>query len=246
MKLTDRILAPRFIYKFVQSCYFPLDKDIVREMWVSGDLKDRLGIKHRKESKNKHSDLESAPMIRDPHVRSASELTLHQTYQPTVSTPADEAEVAEETPALATLVVPLSDQNLLEPQSEISPQLSYYSPTDIPAPSPISGSQHLYPTGDVSHMAQSTSHTHLSRIPQSPGSMPPPSGSNYPRQSTVIYPNAAPESYEMQEWHQPSYPPPGLQSTFSGAKPLAGDGRYRPEEEADLDDTRSWYGGRAL
>lgn len=231
-KLTECILAPRFIYKFAQSTYFPLDKEIVREMWVGGDLKDRLGIKHRKKSKNTHSDLESAPMIRDPHVRSASELTLHQTYQPTVSTPAFEAEVDEQPPALATLVVPLREQNLLESQSEISPQLSYYSPTDIPASSPISGPQQ-HPIDDVSHMAFTT---------LSPTS----------HQSTVAYPlNTVPESYEMQEWHQPSYPPANVQPAPSGAEPLAGDGRHRPEEEGtapdfNTEDSRSWSVGRAL
>ena len=42
----------------MQLCYFPLDKDIVGKMWVSKDLKDHLEVKHRKELKNKHSDLE--------------------------------------------------------------------------------------------------------------------------------------------------------------------------------------------
>ncbi|KIM51232.1 hypothetical protein SCLCIDRAFT_33615 [Scleroderma citrinum Foug A] len=242
-------LAPRFVYKYAQSTYWPLDKDIVREMWVGGDLKDRLGIKRRKKSKNTHSDLESAPMIRDPHVRSASEVTL---YHPTVSTPAVGAEEDEQPPIPPTLVVlPQSEQNLLEPQSEISPQLSYYSPTDIPAPSPISGPQQ-HPVDDVSHMAQLTSLTTLSPTsPQSPGSMPPSSASNYSRQSTAAYPlTVVPESYEMQEWHQPPYPPPSDQPAPSGAEPLAGDGRYQPEEgsvpDSNSEDSRSWRVGRAL
>src|SRR6267154_3399809 len=84
--LTADILAPRFLIKFFKSTYMPLDKDIVREMWVGGDLKDRLGIRHRKESKNKRvSDLETAPMFREPHARSASELALQQGYEPTVT-----------------------------------------------------------------------------------------------------------------------------------------------------------------
>lgn len=248
-KLTECILAPRFVYKYAQSTYWPLDKDIVREMWVGGDLKDRLGIKRRKKSKNTHSDLESAPMIRDPHVRSASEVTL---YHPTVSTPAVGAEEDEQPPIPPTLVVlPQSEQNLLEPQSEISPQLSYYSPTDIPAPSPISGPQQ-HPVDDVSHMAQLTSLTTLSPTsPQSPGSMPPSSASNYSRQSTAAYPlTVVPESYEMQEWHQPPYPPPSDQPAPSGAEPLAGDGRYQPEEgsvpDSNSEDSRSWRVGCAL
>ncbi|KAG1769683.1 hypothetical protein EV702DRAFT_1250782 [Suillus placidus] len=75
--------APRFLVKFFKSTYTPLDKDLVREMWVGGDLKDRLGICRRKESKNKHVDLETAPMFREPYARSASELALQQGYEPT-------------------------------------------------------------------------------------------------------------------------------------------------------------------
>lgn len=85
--------APRFLYKYASSAYAPLDKDIIREMWVGGDLKDRLGIRHRKASKNKNnssnisdvsmSDLEMAPMFREPHARSASEVNLSQMYEPT-------------------------------------------------------------------------------------------------------------------------------------------------------------------
>ncbi|KAG5220586.1 phospholipid-transporting ATPase [Salix suchowensis] len=50
--LTTHCAAPRFLYKFVAQVYFPLDKDIVREAWVMGDLKDQLGIRHRNPKKN--------------------------------------------------------------------------------------------------------------------------------------------------------------------------------------------------
>ena len=52
----------------------PLDRDIVREMWVYGDLKDRLGIKHRKD--RKRGDPEGAPMFHQPHARSQSEVSV--------------------------------------------------------------------------------------------------------------------------------------------------------------------------
>jgi hypothetical protein len=45
----------------------------VREMWVVGDLKDRLGIKHKKHLKK--GDVEAAPMFHQPHARSFSELS---------------------------------------------------------------------------------------------------------------------------------------------------------------------------
>jgi len=52
----------------------PLDRDIVREMWVYGDLKDRLGIKHRKDRKK--GDIEGTPMFHQPHARSHSEVSV--------------------------------------------------------------------------------------------------------------------------------------------------------------------------
>lgn len=39
----------------------PLDKDIIREAWVAGDLKDQLGIQHRKRRKNQ-ADLEHSAL----------------------------------------------------------------------------------------------------------------------------------------------------------------------------------------
>ena len=52
----------------------PLDRDIVREMWVYGDLKDRLGIKRRRGQKK--GDIEGAPMFHQPHARSQSEVSV--------------------------------------------------------------------------------------------------------------------------------------------------------------------------
>ncbi|TIA90033.1 hypothetical protein E3P99_01747 [Wallemia hederae] len=42
-------LAPRFVIKLAHNTYMPMDKDIIRERWIMGDLKDELGIKHRKQ-----------------------------------------------------------------------------------------------------------------------------------------------------------------------------------------------------
>lgn len=244
-------LAPRFIYKFVRSTYAPLDKDIVREAWVGGDLKDRLGIGHRKMSKSKHSDLEAAPMFRDPHVRSASELTLHQTYHPTsLALPPAKPEADEISQDRDTFIIP-SEQNLLDSQPETS-HLSYYSPTDIPSSSPISSS---FPTTEPSNKPLTSSPTHLSPTsPHSPGQIEPPSSSsNYSRPSYLSH--VTEESFELQDL---SYPPTWTHDSvpasahppLSGTESLAGDGRYRPEEtvapDANSDDSRLWYEGRAL
>lgn len=90
--LTMTNTAPRFIIKFTSSAYGPLDKEIVREMWVMGGLKDELGIKHRKESKNKSRppefqdvssrELEAAPIFKQSHLRSTSETSLSSPQPP--------------------------------------------------------------------------------------------------------------------------------------------------------------------
>ncbi|KAG8680208.1 hypothetical protein FRC09_018409 [Ceratobasidium sp. 395] len=49
-------ITPRYLVKFFTQAYMPLDKDIIREAWVAGDLKDQLGIKHRKKSKNSYQE----------------------------------------------------------------------------------------------------------------------------------------------------------------------------------------------
>ena len=43
-------------------------------MWVYGDLKDRLGINHRRDRKK--GDIEGTPMFHHPHARSQSEVSV--------------------------------------------------------------------------------------------------------------------------------------------------------------------------
>ncbi|KAG5641467.1 hypothetical protein DXG03_005130 [Asterophora parasitica] len=83
-------LAPRFIVKYWTAVYTPLDKNIVREMWVKGDLKDQLGIDRRRAKKlpqGSQSTLEAAPMFQQGHHnRSLSEMeSIHDRYEPTMT-----------------------------------------------------------------------------------------------------------------------------------------------------------------
>jgi phospholipid-translocating ATPase len=92
--------------KFVTTSYMPMDKDIVREMWVSGDLKDRLGIKHRRSKKNRGSKLEFTPIFHEPHNRSGSEVSsAHDGYEPTMS----------KSPGSAALMSPATKETLWDP-----------------------------------------------------------------------------------------------------------------------------------
>ncbi|KAJ7690588.1 hypothetical protein B0H14DRAFT_3175767 [Mycena olivaceomarginata] len=76
-------LAPRFIAKYYSTVYNPLDEDIVREMWVVGDLKDQLGLQHRngKRRGGAHAvqePSETAPMFYTDHARSVSDINQYE------------------------------------------------------------------------------------------------------------------------------------------------------------------------
>lgn len=117
--------------KFISTSYFPLDRDIVREQWVLGDLKDRLGVQHRK-----NRDVESAPMFHAPHARSLSEVSV--VYEPALTRSPGDHELpggySDDTPPPSTQYKrsPLSqDSSELIAIGPISPQPPYYSAPDI-------------------------------------------------------------------------------------------------------------------
>lgn len=155
-------LVPRVFIKFINTSYRPLDKDIVREMWVMGDLKDRLGIKHRK--RKNHSiaaaDVEHAPMFHEPHARSMSDVSLNHPYEhldvesPPTSSPLGGPTSPKDSPRPSGLGGPnqLEVQYLYAPatrQPINSPHGSYYSASEIPAPSPLPEPVYRYPSGEV-------------------------------------------------------------------------------------------------
>jgi hypothetical protein len=51
--------------------YFPRDKDIVREAWVAGDLKEQLGIQHRRDRKKGVPAFNEAPSTLVDHLHKA-------------------------------------------------------------------------------------------------------------------------------------------------------------------------------
>ncbi|KAF7324593.1 P-type phospholipid transporter [Mycena kentingensis (nom. inval.)] len=161
-------LAPRFVIKYYSAVYFPLDKDIVREMWVAGDLKDKLGIQHRRERKRRitadHSQShvpETTPMFsgNNPHLRSRSELSTHQ-YEPANTTspglpPGDTPHTpyTDRTPPNEEqsqyLYAPQPQQGRGHAASPTSPRGSYYSVSELPPPSPMPSPKYKLPSGEV-------------------------------------------------------------------------------------------------
>ncbi|KAF9524901.1 phospholipid-transporting ATPase 1 [Crepidotus variabilis] len=163
-------LAPRFIVKYWTSSYYPLDKEVVREMWVIGNLKDQLGISHRRARKSQlepEHPLESAPMFGD-HNRSLSELEHARDYGAAHELSPDFGNTPTDTPLMTqTRDLPSREPNpplvsgtpeqLSAPQPSyhyghrtgVSPQPSYYSASDIPAPSPMPSPKFRSADGEI-------------------------------------------------------------------------------------------------
>ena len=128
----------------------PQDRDIVREMWVKGDLKDRLGIKHRRDIKNAgKSDLEQAPMFHKPHFRSESEISSFHPDADLHNSPLSRSPLSSNaaTPPMSPSPAKQTEEDLLTPTARIAMNpsaMSYYSASNIPVatptpPSPTSG-----------------------------------------------------------------------------------------------------------
>lgn len=153
-----------------------MDKDIVRESWVVGDLKDRLGIEHRRTRKNKGSGqtVEDISLFR-PHLRSVSDMS------------SDDQERGYEP------VVPKTRGNELHvpgPHARAGTEMSYYSASEIPygaAPSPVPSPKmrSLSPrTAEQQHSNRPGSRTTHQTPPASPLSLAPPRSPTHPQTPT--------------------------------------------------------------
>ncbi|KAI0954200.1 hypothetical protein AcV7_007497 [Taiwanofungus camphoratus] len=213
-------LGPRFLVKFVKSTYMPLDKDIIRELWVLGDLKDRLGIQHRRDAKaakKSRVDLEHTPILHQPHYRSESEVSSVQL---------EEGAFRDRSPATDSISPPPSASLMgrsathepfyestqyddhLKPtaraQYSTSPEYrgSYYSASDIPSPSPTS------PT----HYSRSAINPPMATVSVDPVSTHSQSTSESWHNQRMR--STRPEAYEMHvrgpsdDWQNPSHHPP--------------------------------------
>ncbi|KZT06691.1 phospholipid-translocating P-type ATPase [Laetiporus sulphureus 93-53] len=200
-------LAPRFIVKFVKSTYRPLDRDIVREMWVLGDLKDRLGLERRRNKKKHRLSIEKAPMFHQPHYRSESEVSdilgvpvQDESISTDSISPPPSASLAGRPATHDAFYESVNQAEMFNgkgnSRNSAEVRVSYYSANDIPAPSPVS------PT----RANRGLHHPHMSSVSSDPvsRSTPPPPPA---RQAGG---RRRPESYEMHvrgpsgEWQHPA------------------------------------------
>jgi phospholipid-translocating ATPase len=171
-------IAPRFISKFVTTAYAPLDKEIIREAWVCGDLKDRLGIGHRNPKKNSLAHeatdkLEYVPILNPPHARSGSSAslinqqelqsdgdtnvrTLPRSTSPDVVQPEsiNSGPLGSASPRqhLQPNDTQRSSGSTPDRQLSPSPNPSYYSASEIPIPSPLPPPVYRLTSGEITNM----------------------------------------------------------------------------------------------
>ena len=170
--------VPRVLVKFVSTSFAPQDADIIRYMWVKGDLKRRLGIKSHRDQQvpvdGSLSTSEATPIFREPHVRTISEMSTPDGYEPALSyspgdqTPPTEPVQVHDTPPqisaaledssssqhLPITVVDASEEDMTSTAAMTthaaglspSPQPSYYSASDIPVPSPLPSPRFQHPS----------------------------------------------------------------------------------------------------
>lgn len=208
-------------------------------------------------------------MFREPHARSASELTLSHMYEPT-RVPPGSLDVNEKRQAgytddsleverTTTPLINVGSSEMVNVQAKqvapltISPHESYYSSNDIPVPSPIPPSLYRFANGEIgektSHSRKPSSSSPTSVIPPLPE---PGYGARSP--SSMGFESPAPESFEMQVRHAPS--PSHSRSGSQGYRQhvpaysseeaylAAGSDGLHPDEVSGS--MQSWTGPRAL
>lgn len=137
-------IAPRYIYKYAKQTYSPLDQDIVREMWVLGNLKEQMHLAdeenaERLKEKGVSRPERLAPLIEEDEPGADTSMeTKKGSGSAKWSSGADQELVDVELSELPTShIVPVESMPI--PISPARPghgrsqtQLSYYSASDIP------------------------------------------------------------------------------------------------------------------
>ena len=148
--------VPRVLVKFVSTSFAPQDADIIRYMWVKGDLKRRLGIKpHRNQQASvdgSPTTSEATPIFKALHARSISEMSTPDGYEPAFS-----HSPGEHTP-------PMQPEQLYDTPPQISATLDDSSSSPPLLPTPVAN------TSEDEDMTLSTptKAAHAAALPPSP------------------------------------------------------------------------------
>jgi phospholipid-translocating ATPase len=181
--------VPRVLVKFFSTSFAPQDIDIIRYMWVKGNLKDRLGIRARHGQNvpvDGSSGLEGTPMFSKTHARSPSEVSIYEPGRQRGSverTPPTQTEklIGTSLQISATVVASSGSSHRL-----LTPVVTTSEDDDMPTAIPATEA------GDSSAMSHSPqpSYYSASDIP-SPSPLPSPSIHNpsqaHPRMASISY-----------------------------------------------------------
>lgn len=120
-----------------------------------GDLKDRLGIRHRNARKNKKVDESAYVPILSSRGQSSSEMNLAPSNrnQPRTSGSREVMPYLDTPPESGKLVPPGGSESPPDRSMAPSPQPSYYSASDIRIPSPPPQPLYRYTSGEVTSVA---------------------------------------------------------------------------------------------
>jgi phospholipid-translocating ATPase len=187
--------VPRILVKFVSTSFATQDVDIVRYMWVKGNLKESLGIGHRNNEMAvvdaASSDPEVVLMLGEPHMSSTSGiLTVDEVHEPGLprglgdhTSPTRAKELNATAPQIsATFVTSLSPPH----RPLLSTAMMGEEEDTMATPASPARATHA---AAISPSPQPSNYS-VSDIPM-PSTVPPP-GSYEPSQS---YPGVAPISY---------------------------------------------------
>ena len=209
-------------------------------MWVHGDLKERLGIQHRRDiKKSAKSDIEQTPMFHRPHFRSESEISSFQpetdrgTPPRSPATDSNRSSPMVRPSPLAAPPISIEDDTVTPRQQMSSSPAwrgSYYSASNIPVPSPTPGGDP--PMSSVSHEPLTTAT--YAAASQTSNTLQIPALRNRPS------PTHTPEAYEMRVREQAS-PPQPLPSDDDSATPTGG--RHHHLHAATEDSYATAYDG---
>jgi len=158
-------VGPRWLVSAFRQSYYPRDKDIIREAWVAGDLKEQLGIRHRKAKKNRMSP-EDPPSLVHHVVNAFTEEDSRGLYErANISSPQKSPAFSGQSTPRSPFSYPPPSPGMERAFDQLSPN-GYYGHSRAPSPLTIpsaEGSRPLYERGN------------------SQGPLTPPANTNYNR-----------------------------------------------------------------
>ena len=153
-------VGPRWLISAVRQSYSPRDKDIIREAWVAGDLKEQLGIRHRKAKKNKNAlSPENPPSLVHQVINSLSEDSRGQYERANISSPQKSPNFSGQSTPRSPFSYPPVSPGIERALDQLTPG-GQYGLQRVPSPLTIPSAEGSRPGYTMGHK-----HGHLTTTP---------------------------------------------------------------------------------